>query len=190
VEQRPAATTRILNAARELVARGGAAEVSMGDVAASAEVSKALVHYHFRDKESLMHALVDHVGLAVVAREREAVAAEESDHALDAYWRWLERELREGDVRILAALGEYDSARVRDAARGIARQRRELAAAHVGRLFEQLGLTPRVPPALMADTVVAFIDGLACACALEPERDPRPAFDVLWLAFLTLTEQP
>lgn len=185
-----AATTRILGSARDLVARGGAAELSMGDVAAAAGVSKALVHYHFRDKESLIHALVEDVGRALLAREREALAATPTEHALDAYWGWLERELRAGDVRVLAALGEYDSLRVRSAARGVAQQRRELAAQHVSRLFAQLGLTPRLPAELVAETVVAFVDGLAIACALEPERELRPAFDVLWLALLSLTEMP
>jgi hypothetical protein len=35
---------------------------------------------------------------------------------------------------------------------------------------------------------VAFIDGLAAGYALDSDRDPRPAFDVLWLALLTLAE--
>jgi len=160
----------------------------MGDVASAAGVSKALVHYHFRDKESLMHALVQHVGLRVTGRERTAVAAPAAEHALDGYWAWLHRELREGDVRILSALAEYDSVPVRDAVRAVAQQRRALAAEHVSQLFGQLGLTPRVPAELMADTVIAFVDGLATAFALDPERDPRPAFDVLWLALLTLAE--
>ena len=44
------------------------------------------------------------------------------------------------------------------------------------------------PPELIAETVTAFGDGLAAAHALEPDRDPRPAFDILWLALLTLAE--
>jgi AcrR family transcriptional regulator len=187
-ETKPSATKRILGAARALVERGGAAEVSMGDVASAAGVSKALVHYHFRDKESLMQALVDDVGLAVVTRARDAVPADAADHALDSYWSWLQRELRAGDLRILMSLAEYDSPRVRAAARRIADQRREVTAEQVTALFTRLGLVPRVPPALLAETVVAFIDGLAASVALDAERDPRPAFDVLWLALLTLAE--
>jgi AcrR family transcriptional regulator len=187
-ESRPAATKRILDAARALVARGGAGEVSMGEVAAAAGVSKALVHYHFRDKESLMHALMDDVGFDVLASAREALQPDADAHALDVYWSWLERELRRGDLRVLLSLAEYDSPRVRAAARRVADQRREIAADHMAQLFARLGLSPRVPPALLAETVVAFIDGLAAAVALDDQRDPRPAFDVLWLALLTLTE--
>ena len=160
----------------------------MGDVASAAGVSKALVHYHFRDKDSLMHALVDDVGLAIVGRARAAMSQAPGEHALDDFWSWLEQELRVGDVRILLSLAECDSARVRDACRRIAHHRRELTADHIDRVFGRLALTSRVPSALLAETVLVFADGLAASTALDPERDPRPAFDVLWLALLTLAE--
>lgn len=163
----------------------------MGDVAATAGVSKALVHYHFRDKDSLLHALVEDVGVAAVTRAREALQALQhaSDaRALDAYWTWLEGELRRGDLRILISLAECNSERVRAACRRVAAQRRTVAAEHTALVFSRLGLTPRLPPELIAETVVAFVDGLAAVHALAPERDPRPAFDVLWLALLTLAE--
>jgi AcrR family transcriptional regulator len=160
----------------------------MGDVAARAGVSKALVHYHFDDKSSLLSALVDDVGASVVERGRAAADAAGEEHALDAYWTWLERELAIGDVRVLVSLGESDNDRVRDAARRVAEQRREITRAHVTTVYERLGLKPRVPSELIADTVVAFVDGVAIMHALEPERDARPAFDVLWLALLTLAE--
>lgn len=182
------ATRRILSAARELVARGGAGAISIGDVATTAGVSKALVHYHFRDKDSLLHALVEDVGLAVVARARDALAREAPDHVLDEFWTSLEDELRRGDLRVLVSLSECDSSRVRAASRRIADQRREVTTAHVAQIFTRLDLSPRVPPALIAETVLAFSDGLAAAHALDRGRDPRPAFDVLWLALLTLAE--
>jgi AcrR family transcriptional regulator len=187
-ESRQPATRRILDAARSLVARGGAAQVSMGDVAASAGVSKALVHYHFHDKDTLLRAMVEDVGRDVLSRERETMARRTDVHALDAYWAWLSAELARGDVRILASLAEYDSEPVRAASRDVAAARRALVAEHAAAVFARLGLTPRIPPELIGNTLLAFLDGLAVAHALEPERDPRPAFDVLWLALLTLVE--
>ena len=160
----------------------------MGDVAAMAGVSKALVHYHFRDKDSLLNALVEDVGALVVGREQSAIAREATRHPLDAYWTWLQHELRAGDLRILLSLAEYDSVRVRTASRRIAAQRQELAAAHIAQVFSRLELDPRVPASILAQTIVAFIDGLAAASALDSETDPRPAFDALWLALLTLAE--
>jgi len=182
------ATRRILDALRTIVARGGAGHASMGDVAIAAGVSKALVHYHFRDRDSLLHALVDDVGHAVVHRARAAMTAGTEGHALDDYWSWLHDELRRGDLRILLSLAECDSERVRSACRRVADHRRELMAQHTALVFSRLGLTPRVPPALIAETVMSFADGLAAASVLSPERDPRPAFDVLWLALLALAD--
>lgn len=185
---RPDAARRILEAARALVAQGGAAGVSIGDVAARAGVSKALVHYHFRDKDSLLTALVQQVGSDVLARARAALALPPGGHTLDAHWAGIETELRAGDLRILLALAEFDSARVRAAARRIAAERRELLSRQTTALFTSLGLRLRLPAELVADTLLAFSDGLAAAHALEPDRPTRPAFDVLWLALLTLAE--
>lgn len=183
---RAKAAQRILASARTLVARGGAAGISMGDVAAAAGVSKALVHYHFRDKESLLCALVRDVGSDVNERGRAVVARLGDGHALDAYWAWLEGELRHGDLRVLVSLAEYESEAVRAASRSVADERRDVAAEQLAALFQRLGLTLPVPAGLLADTVVAFIDGLAVAHALDPARNPRPSFDVFWLALLTL----
>jgi len=186
---KPPATRRILDGARALVARGGAAELTIGHVADVADVSKALVHYHFRDKDSLLQALVEDVGVSVVARaDRFVNDGTARGNVLDSYWEWLSDELARGDIRILLALSEYDSARVRAASKRVAEQRQELCSRQVQHVFAQLALTPRVPAALIAQTVLAFVDGLAAASATANSREPRPAFDVLWLALLALAE--
>ena len=182
------ATERILAAARELMARGGAAEISIGDVAATASVSKALIHYHFRDKDSLLVALAEHSAARAIARARAALDSSTDDHVLDAYWNAIESELHAGDQRVLLALAECDSDRVRASCKRFARERREVTSSQISSLFDRLGLRLRVPAELMADTVIAFTDGLILTNALEPERPTRPAFDVLWLALLALAE--
>ena len=187
-ETKQPATRRILNAARDLVQRGGAAEISMGDVATRAGVSKALVHYHFRDKTSLLVALAEDVGFAVVQRARDALERPTGSRVLDDQWAWLDTELRLGDIRILISLAEYDNDRVRAASRRMRERRRELAIDHVVAVYSLLELSPRIPAPLLADTVLAFIDGLAVAHATDQDRDPRPAFDALWLALLSLAE--
>src|SRR5215212_6120554 len=100
----PLAPDRILDAARRRVAECGAADLSMQDIAKAAGVSKALIHYHFRDKEALLARLVVRLGDAVIARERAAFDGATPQDALDALWRWLDRELRRGDVRVLLDL--------------------------------------------------------------------------------------
>lgn len=160
----------------------------MADVAAGAAVSKALVLYHFHDKDSLLLALVEHAGQGLVTREEAALEQGGGAHALDDYWNWLKLELAGGDLRVLLSLAACDSERVRAAARRVSRDRRQVAARHVAHIFVRLELVPRVPVPVLAETMVAFIDGLAAAAALEPERDARRAFDAVWLALLTLTE--
>lgn len=167
--------------------KGGAAQVSMGDVAAEAGVSKALIHYHFADKDSLLAALVESVGASVLQRARKSEVGA-SPRPLDAHWAWLERELREGDVRVLISLSDIDSAATRAVSRRIAQERLEILANDVEEIFRTLNLTPRMPPPLVAETVLAFSDGLACRAALGAVGDTRGAFDVLWLAILTLSE--
>lgn len=185
--ERPSSDGRILESARRLVQRGGAAQVSMGDVAADAGVSKALIHYHFADKDSLLAALVERVGAAVLERARASAVAT-SPRPLDAHWAWLERELHEGDIRVLVSLSDCDSVATRTASRTIANERLRLLARDVDAVFTGLGLLPRMPSALVAETVLAFADGMACRAALGAVNDPRGAFDVLWLALLTLSE--
>jgi AcrR family transcriptional regulator len=182
------ATRRILDATRALISRGGAAQVSIGQVAEVARVSKALVHYHFRDKESLLRALVEDVGFAVIARARAFTSDSGTANVLDSYWDWLSKELDDGDLSILLALAEYDSVRVRDASKRIAEQRNDAASEQVQHIFTRLSLSPRVPAPVIARTVMAFVDGLAVHARNGDGRDPRPAFDVLWLALLTLAE--
>jgi AcrR family transcriptional regulator len=159
----------------------------MGDVAAEAGVSKALIHYHFADKDSLLAALVGNVGEMVLQRARASGVAT-SDKPLDAHWTWLDRELRAGDVRVLVSLSDCDSAATRTASRTVAAERLALLSLDVESVFKGLGLSPRMPSALIAETVLAFADGMACRTALGAVTDPRGAFDVLWLGLLTVSE--
>lgn len=180
------ARQRIGEALARCVARQGAA-VSLNDVAREAGVSKALILYHFADKDALIAHTIDALATAIVEREAKALDAGDAI-PLDALWASLEEELRAGEIRVLLELSGSAGERSRGAAAEAAVARRAAAARTIGRLFELLQLTPRVPPAMLADVVVAFIDGVALDSALHEDRDPRVAFDVFWLAMLNLAE--
>ena len=196
---RHAAPQRILDAAARRIAAHGAAALTLNDVAAEAGVSKALIHYHFRDKDTLLARLVEFVVSEMIAREQGALASYAAQHsplAVDALWRWLEDELRRGNIRILLELDAYPGAGVRVAAREAATRRREAARETIERLFAILELRSRVATPLLANVAVAFIDGLAldvnraASVAGDPSdaRASRVAFDVFWLAMLSLAE--
>ncbi|AHG88467.1 regulatory protein TetR [Gemmatirosa kalamazoonensis] len=182
------AAERILAAAAECVGQLGAAQVSLQTVADSAGVSKALIHYHFRDRDELLARLVDWVTVELVHGEEVALADADAATALDALWRWLEAELTSGRLRALGELAGERGEAVRDAVRRSREARRAQATLTIERLFAALSLTPRLPAPLVGDVTVAFLDGLAGEVAVEPEGNHRLRFDVFWLSVLSLAE--
>lgn len=179
------APDRILDAALRRIVTAGAIDTSLGDIAEEAAVSKALIIYHFRDRDTLLARLVDRVVAQLVTRLHDALEGQQSALAVDALWEWLEQELRLGTIPLLVELSRDRGPAVRDASRRAATARRDAATVAVGRLFAALSLKPRVPAELLGDVTVAFEDGLAVS---DRGADRRVAFDVFWLALLNLAE--
>jgi AcrR family transcriptional regulator len=182
------ARARIVDAGVWCIARDGVAGASMAVIALEAGVSKALLHYHYHDRATLLAEIVERIGLRTVERERAAIDESDGMGGLDALWQWLEAELRRGELAALAELTMVREGPVRRATRVTASDRRRSAAHTIERLFAELDLTPRVPAPMMADAAVAFVDGLALDAANGSTRDPRVSFDIFWLALLGLTE--
>lgn len=160
----------------------------MHDVAEEAEVSKGLIHYHFHDKDTLLARVVEWMGQNLVSRERAALENSAPRHAIDDLWAWLSAELERGHLRVLLELAQWRNPLVRRAIHAANLARRDASAASIERLFALLALRPRIPARLLADVVVPFVDGLAMTMGVDPEFNPRAAFDVLWLSLLTLTD--
>jgi TetR/AcrR family transcriptional repressor of nem operon len=182
------ARSRIIDAGARCIARDSVSGASMAAIALEAGVSKALLHYHYHDRATLLTEIVEHVGARVIERERATIDTVADASGLDALWNWLDAELRRGDLACLGALSLVSDGHVRSASRAVANRRREAATRTVERLFDQLGLTPRVPAALLAEASVAFLDGLTLDVASGTTRDPRVSFDVFWLGLLGLAE--
>lgn len=160
----------------------------MQQVADAAAVSKALIHYHYRDKESLLEQVATWATARIIERERAALDGATASTAVDGLWQWLDGELQGGHLRVLLELGQYRVPRVRDAVQESLRARRAASAETIRQLFELLELRPRVPVDLLAAVVVAFIDGLASHPRIDDGRDARVTFDVFWLSLLSLAE--
>jgi AcrR family transcriptional regulator len=194
VIERAAVTTstdargRIVDAGVQCIAREGVAGASMAAIALEAGVSKALLHYHYRDRSTLLAEIVERIGIRTIERERAAINDSDGVGGLDAVWQWLEGELHRGELAALAELTLIREAPVRRATRAAASERRRSAAHTIERLFSELDLTPSVPAPLMSDAAVAFIDGLALDVANGSAREPRVSYDIFWLALLGLTE--
>ncbi|HEY0779799.1 MAG TPA: TetR/AcrR family transcriptional regulator, partial [Gemmatirosa sp.] len=81
---RAGAPERILAAAAACAGQQGVAQVSLQTVAGVAGVSKALIHYHFRDRDALLARLADWLSDVVVAGEAAALADAPPTGGLDA----------------------------------------------------------------------------------------------------------
>ena len=187
-DRRLSTPERILYAAATRVVAGGTANLSMQDVADAAGVSKGLIHYHFHDKETLLTRLIEWMTGESIEREASTLARSTPKTAVDDLWQWVAGEIERGHLRVLNELAQERGPLISDAIRRSARVRRDAAALTVDRLFALLELRPRVPVQLLADVIVAFIDGLAIHASLEPDANHRVAFDVLWLSLLSLAE--
>jgi AcrR family transcriptional regulator len=182
------APAKILAAAARRVRDAGLVRLSMQDVATEAGVSKALIHYHFRDRDALLARLVEWITERLLARERAALDGCKPADAIDAVWRWIAQELELDELRVLLELMHDPSPGAVLAARRAARLRHAEAERTTTRLFTLLDLRPRVPVELLSGVVVAVLDGLALEASLNPEREARVSFDVFWLALLSLAE--
>lgn len=182
------APTKILQAAIERVKAAGLVRLSLQDIADEAGVSKGLIHYHFRDRDALLARLIEWLAERVLAREAAVFENRAPQEAIDAMWCWLDAELARGELRVLLELQHDPADGAALAARRASRLRHGQAGHTAEKLFAMLGLTPRVPPELMAGVIVSFIDGLATESPLQPDREARVSFDVFWLALLSLAE--
>lgn len=187
-DRRLSTPERILYAAAARIVAAGTANLSMQDVADAAGVSKGLIHYHFHDKETLLTRLIEWMTHESVSREAATLARSTPKTAVDDLWTWVAGEIDRGHLRVLNELAQERGPLISDAIRRSAKARREAAMVTVDRLFGLLELRPRVPVQLLADVIVAFIDGLSIHAALAPEANHRVAFDVLWLSLLSLAE--
>lgn len=179
---------RMLHAALRRARQDGAGALSLQSIAAEAQVSKALVLYHFQDKDEIFATVITWLTARVVAREARALAESSAASVLETLWRWLEREITDGELRVLIELTGQRGEQARLALQRSAEARHTAASATVGRVFELLHLSPRVPIMMMAATELAFREGLVLSAAREPERNTRVAFDAFWLSLLSLAQ--
>jgi AcrR family transcriptional regulator len=166
----------------------GSAELNLHDVAAKANVSKALIHYHFSEKESLLARMVEWSTREIVGRQDDVFRGVAPSGAVDAMWGWVSGELDRGDLKALVELGQYRAELVQVAVKESIEARKDAMARLISHLFGLLELRPRVPAELLAAVVVAFVEGLATQPADEGLTGARAAFDVFWLAILNLAE--
>lgn len=182
------ARERLLEAALQSAHRQGYGALSLQSVARQANVSKALVLYHYHDKDELLVTLIGWLTSRVISREQAALDTSTKTSVLEALWRWLDGEFREGELRVLIELASERSTAARQALTASAERRHETARATMVKVFETLELSPRLPASMLATCELAFRDGLVISAARQSDREARVAFDVFWMSMLSLAE--
>lgn len=157
----------------------------MAAIAMQADVSKALLHYHYTDRRHLLLEVVHQLAHRITTRESAAIGAAANSGVVDAVWRSAQHELDLGELRLLLELGMLHEPELRLAMIEAHDARHRVATATVERVFGGLGVAPRMPSALLATLNMALLDALAIS---PTRRDARASFDLLWLALLDLTE--
>ncbi len=180
------ARERLLAATLRCAARDGGGALSLQSIAEEASVSKALVLYHYQDKERLLATTIRWLTGRLLAREASALAQSTAGSVLEDFWRWLDEELQRGELRVLIELAQERGVETRRALEESALQRQQTAEQTVSRVFQLLDLSPRLPAAMIASSELAFRDGLVLWAWRQPDRSARVAFDVLWLSLLSL----
>lgn len=186
---RPTSTReRVLEGALRSAVHGGTSALSLQSIASTARVSKALLLYHFRDKDDLIAALITWLTDRIVHREEEALRTTQPHTSLETLWMWLEQEITRGELRVLLELGSERGERTRAALRESGTRRHAAAEATMQRVFQLLRLTPRVPASMLAAAELAVREGIVLDIARDGDRIARAAFDVFWLGALRLAQ--
>lgn len=154
--------SRLLDGAIQLGVAEGVGALSLQGIATTAGVSKALVLYHFGDKHALLTAVVERLGMQSVERLERATRGPD---ALQGWQAMMRAEAASGELALLASLSQEAELATSSAVPDARRVRESRAGTLAEAMLRTLGLTPRVPAALLGRVLIRHMDGLAIATA-------------------------
>jgi AcrR family transcriptional regulator len=179
---------RITEAACATILAKGVASLTVADIGKRADVSTALVHYHFASKDGLLGAACERLAARRSEARAQALRTTRGLDSLDALWSAVtagsgfEVERAWHDVNLLA---RHDPSVRRTL---VVRRREELEAftAALPRLLAELGSTIPLPADEAATAVLLFLDGVVLAIDQGvPLAEVRAAYDAFWLVLVT-----
>ncbi len=176
---------RILEMAREEIIREGWAAATSGRVARRAGVSKALIHYHFQDKDSLLNAVAAQCRDNVVGRVVRQDTSSAHTNPVDGFGEWMESELAARDLCIALQLRGSGSVSVVHAAEAVLTVVRSGIEHQVDRVFGVLELAPSIPSESVVDLFMTLVEG-AAVVPIEPVARLRRMVETVWLGLLSV----
>ncbi len=152
-----------MTAARAVLHREGAAELSTRSVASEAGVHLSLIHYHFESREDLLLGVLERLNQELLARQQAMYASEDTSFA--EKWRqaiaFYREDLKSGYVRSLMELAGqgFANPRLGAAVRDLMKGWRDLLTEVATEALPRLGLTD-VPPNVVASAIVSYWYGM------------------------------
>ena len=181
------ALDRIIDEACVAVGDVGLAGLTIGVIAERAQVSTALIHYHFDTKARLLVAAAERIAAQRAARRTTALNTGEGLGSLDALWEQLVAGVVEGIERAWLELVLFSRSDA-DVAKALAMpgaSARHAAMRRLPSLFGELGAAPRAASEELAAALEAELDGLTMS--LLAGQEPalvRTAYDAFWLTLI------
>jgi AcrR family transcriptional regulator len=164
---------QVIDAAIRTLAKRGFSRTSVEDIAATAGMSKGVVHYHFKSKEDLLVQVTETCFRRIDERVRvswEAPGPPSEKIRSVLRESWSVRQEGGPEVRVLT---ELTAQAIHDP-----KLRKSLAALfHAARVrlieefvtaFRALGLKPRIPAHIIPRLVIGMFDGLALHNLFDP----------------------
>ena len=186
---------QVVDAAIKTFAKNGFADTSVSDIAASAKMSKGVVHYHFENKDDLIaHVLeeccsrISHRGHA--AWEIPGTPTEKIRRALREMWA--ARTDGSPETRVLTELmaqGIHD-AKIRKPLSAMFHATHEALITEFVEAFASIGLKPKIAPHVIPRLVMATLDGLGMHHFFDPPTpdEEKEIFRALELIAFALFE--
>lgn len=165
---------RILSAARAVLRRDGASELSTRAVASEAGVNLSLLHYHFESREGLLLAVLEEMNNELLDRQRAMYGRKN----LSVAGKWQEaisfyrHDLASGYVRSLMELAGHGiaSPRLGAAVRQLMKGWRDLLTEVAADALPRLGMKD-VDPAVVGSAVVTYWYGMELQHSLGVGED-------------------
>ncbi|KPK07447.1 MAG: hypothetical protein AMS20_02785 [Gemmatimonas sp. SG8_28] len=179
----------ILNAALDVLRERGSSNVTVASVAERAGCAKGLVHYHFKTKQNLWHAAIEHLTRHRIASWSDALASLSPSEAVQQTWALLVRESEDGTAAawfsMLDASSELPADLITEAIETFA----AAVADACRRMFERLDVRTRIRPEEIGWMLASMVSGtgfLLTRGADAPKLEN--AYAAAWLGVLSLIE--